>query len=266
MLKYTDMQPAPGEAALSIGQTDRIPDEVIKRLLSASNVAVLTGAGVSAESGVPTFRGEDGLWKNYRAEELATPGAFQQDPDLVWEWYHWRRGIVSQASPNAAHQALVRIEEMAPAFLLITQNVDGLHLEAGSKEVLEIHGNLRRARCSDCGDTVQLTDEEGLIDCGECGSDMRPDVVWFGENLDPVILERSFAAATNADFFLVAGTSSVVQPAASLAWTAGQNNGFVLEVNLDPTPLTGQADATLLGKAGDILSKLVEDVWGSEQL
>ncbi len=247
-------------------KTEKIPDEVIKRLLNASSVAVLTGAGVSAESGVPTFRGEDGLWKNYRAEELATPGAFQQDPDLVWEWYHWRRGIVSQSSPNAAHQALVRIEEMAPAFLLITQNVDGLHLEAGSKEVLEIHGNLRRARCSGCGDTVQLTDEEGLIDCGECGSDMRPDVVWFGENLDPVILDRSFAAATNADFFLVAGTSSVVQPAASLAWTAGQNNGFVLEVNLDPTPLTGQADATLLGKAGDILSKLVEDVWGSEQL
>jgi len=246
---------------LSADQTDRIPDEVIKRLQDASRVAVLTGAGVSAESGIPTFRGEDGIWKNYRAEELATPGAFQRDPDLVWEWYHWRRDIVSAASPNAAHRALVRIEEMAPAFVLITQNVDGLHLEAGSREVLEIHGNLRRARCSGCDDTVHLTDEDGLIECGKCGFPMRPDVIWFGEELAPDILERSFAAAANADFFLVAGTSSVVQPASSLAWIAGQNNGFVLEVNLDPTPLTGHADAALPGKAGDVLPRLVEEVW-----
>lgn len=240
-----------------------IPGEAVQKLSSARRVAVLTGAGVSAESGVPTFRGVGGLWKNHRPEQLATPQAFTNDPDLVWEWYHWRRGLINEASPNAAHNAIVRIERNIPDFTLITQNVDGLHLTAGSREVLEIHGNFTRARCSSCTHRIPLSRETGVLICEKCGALMRPDVVWFGESLDHDILEASHNASQSADFFLVAGTSSVVQPAASLAFAARQSGGYVLEVNLDPTPLTGTADVTILGKAGEVLSALVEEVWGA---
>lgn len=238
-----------------------IPETVAQALGEAGSVAVLTGAGVSAESGIPTFRGTDGLWKNFRAQELATPSAFNRDPQLVWEWYHWRRGIVFGASLNAAHCALVQIEKKVSDFTLITQNVDGLHEEAGSRKLLEIHGNLRRARCTGCACTRSLTDEEGVVLCAECGSRMRPDVVWFGENLDPDMLDEAFRAAVRADFFIVSGTSSLVQPAASLASAAKAADAFVLEVNLEPTPLTGAADESLMGKAGPILSKLIEMAW-----
>ena len=240
-----------------------IPGEAAQRLRSARKVAVLTGAGVSAESGVPTFRGHGGLWKNHRPEELATPQAFENDPELVWEWYHWRRGLIREASPNEAHRSLVRMETHSPDFTLITQNVDGLHLNAGSQAVLEIHGNINRARCSSCPHQVPLSRETGVLTCGQCGALMRPDVVWFGESLDHGILEASYNASQAADFFLVAGTSSVVQPAASLAYAAKEKGGFVLEVNLDPTPLTGTADASVLGKAGAVLSLLVEETWGA---
>jgi NAD-dependent deacetylase len=239
-----------------------VPDEVAERLEAADRVAVLTGAGVSAESGIPTFRGKDGLWKNHRAEKLATPEAFRADPALVWEWYHWRRGLVRQSSPNPAHFALVEMENRIPQFVLITQNVDGHHLTAGSGNVLEMHGNIHRARCSSCDNRMQLTDESGPLECGVCHSLMRPDIVWFGETLDTGILEQSYIAAGTADLFIVAGTSSVVQPAASLAFSARRNDGFVLEVNLDPTPLTGTADVTILGKAGEVLPELVEKAWG----
>ncbi len=238
-----------------------IPGEVTQRLRVAEMVAVMTGAGVSAESGVPTFRGDGGLWKNQRPEQLATPQAFEKDPDLVWEWYHWRRGLIRESSPNAAHHSLVQIERNTPQFTLITQNVDGLHLTAGSKTVLEIHGNINRARCSSCSHRVPLSDETGVLTCGQCGALMRPDVVWFGESLDHGTLEASHSASGSADFFLVAGTSSVVQPAASLAYAAKEKGGYVLEVNLDPTPLTGTADVTLLGKAGEVLTALVEKTW-----
>ena len=238
-----------------------IPPEASARLAEAAKVAVLTGAGVSAESGIPTFRGQDGLWKDYRAQDLATPGAFSRDPDLVWEWYHWRRGIVTGATPNDAHDALRIMEDRVPEFTLITQNVDGLHVRAGSRNVLELHGNLNRAKCSRCPCTMDLTGETGIVRCPDCGEPMRPDVVWFGESLDPVILETAFRSAATADLFLVAGTSSIVQPAASLAFAAKDNDGYVVEVNMDPTPLTGTADATVLGRAGEILSALVRLAW-----
>jgi len=238
-----------------------IPEETVKQLREANRVAVLTGAGVSAESGIPTFRGESGLWKEFRGEDLATPQAFSRDPDLVWEWYHWRRGIVQAADPNPAHEAIVVIEKMAPEFSLITQNVDGLHREAGSENILEIHGNLNRGRCTSCNFEMFLSDETGIPKCKECSSVLRPDVVWFGENLDMRLLEESYVRASQADMFIVAGTSNLVQPAASLAYASRNQGGYVLEVNLDPTPLTGDADETLLGKAGEVLPSLVDLVW-----
>jgi NAD-dependent deacetylase len=242
-----------------------IPSEAVERLKGSFRIAVLTGAGVSAESGVPTFRDREGLWKEYRAEQLATPQAFAADPDLVWEWYHWRRDTIRKVFPNRAHRSLVDLEDRIDHFTLITQNVDGLHIRAGSRNVLQIHGNIHHARCLTCSAGLPLSDERGFVRCPECGSGMRPDVVWFGENLDPVQLRSAFAASQEADFFLVAGTSVVVQPAATLVHTALKNSAYVLEVNLDPTPLTGSVNATVLGKAGDILPELVRLAWDRDK-
>jgi len=246
------------------GLADRIPPEAVQRLCESKRLVVLTGAGVSAESGVPTFRGKEGLWKNHRPEQLATPQAFEKDPELVWDWYHWRRNTVREASPNPAHYAIAELERKIPAFALVTQNVDGLHLRAGSEKVLEIHGDLHHARCSKCSDVVALEEQAGLVICELCGGHMRPNVVWFGENLDVRLLEEAFVASRASDFLIVAGTSNIVQPAASLAYEALGNNGYVLEINLDPTPLTGSASATVLGKAGEILGELVKMAWPEE--
>jgi len=243
----------------------RLPDEAVERLRGSQHLVVLTGAGVSAESGVPTFRGKDGLWKNHRPEQLATPQAFEKDPELVWEWYHWRRKLVREVSPNPAHYAIAELEGQVLDFTLITQNVDGLHLRAGSEKVLEIHGDLHHARCSECAAVVALEGQEGLVTCDLCGGRMRPNVVWFGENLDNRLLEEAYVASGSSDFLIVAGTSNIVQPAASLAFAAIENGGYVLEVNLDPTPLTGSASATVLGKAGEILQELVRLAWPEEK-
>lgn len=239
----------------------QIPPEAVVRMKEAINIAALTGAGVSAESGIPTFRGDGGLWKEYRAEYLATPRAFTENPELVWDWYHWRRRAVRKASPNPGHRSLVEIEHRTSGFTLITQNVDGLHVKAGSVNVLEIHGNINRARCSGCPFLLQLEEEEGLVMCPVCGSEMRPDVVWFGESLDPVLLQSATAASENADFLIVAGTSGVVQPAASLAYGALRRGGYVLEINFESTPLTGTATATVLGRAGEVLPELARLVY-----
>lgn len=231
-----------------------------ERLALARRVAVLTGAGISAESGVPTFRGEGGLWENHRPEDLATPGAFARDPDLVWRWYHWRRGLIAGCQPNPAHQALAALEAETPVFTLITQNVDGLHRLAGSRDPLEIHGNIWRMRCTECGRVWENrdTNDQSKPSCGECGALARPDVVWFGENLNPALLEKAWQAAYQADYMLVVGTSAVVHPAAGLAAAAKEAGAFVVEVNLEPTPNTSWVDAPLLGKAGEILPLLVE--------
>ena len=238
-----------------------IPQEAVQRLRESNCLVVLTGAGVSAESGVPTFRGKDGLWKNHRPEQLATPQAFEKDPELVWDWYHWRRKTVQEVSPNPAHYAIAELERMVPDFTLITQNVDGLHLRAGSEKILEIHGDLHHARCSKCSAVISLQEQEGVVICDLCGGYMRPNVIWFGENLDGRLLEEAFVSSGKSDFLIVAGTSNMVQPAASLAYQALGNDGYVLEVNFDPTPLTGSASATVLGKAGEILQELVSLAW-----
>ncbi|MDT8395986.1 MAG: NAD-dependent deacylase [bacterium] len=239
-----------------------ISAEAPERLRLSRSVAVLTGAGISAESGVPTFRGPDGLWKKHRPEQLATPQAFARDPDLVWEWYHWRRALVRSVRPNPGHDAIAWLERNVEHFTLITQNVDGLHREAGNERILELHGTIHRARCQDCPAVVDLAGEDGVIICPACGGLMRPDVVWFGESLDRKTLESAYVASAGADFLMVVGTSSVVQPAASLAYAALGNGGYVLEVNLDPTPLTGTASGTILGKGGEVLPELVRLAFG----
>ena len=221
-------------------------------------VAVLTGAGVSAESGVPTFRGEKGLWRRYRPEELATPEAFARDPKLVWEWYDWRRQLIARCEPNAAHRTLAEMEEFSPNFTLITQNVDGLHQAAGSKRVLELHGNIWRVRCTAEG-TVTENREVPLKEipprCG-CGALLRPDVVWFGEPLPAKVLETAYRAAQSCDVMLVIGTSAVVQPAASLPIVALRSGAYVIEINPQETPLSPLVHESIRGPAGVELPKL----------
>ncbi len=224
-----------------------------------SLIVVLTGAGVSAESGVPTFRGENGLWKKFRPEELATPYAFMKDPKTVWEWYEYRRGIIIDKEPNPAHIAITNLEAAFERFHLITQNVDGLHLKAGTKKVIELHGNLFRARCTDCSrkyDPLEHPLKEIPPRC-ECGSLLRPDVVWFGEQIPPELLQQSFELSGNCDLMIVVGTSGVVQPAASMPLIAKQSGAYVVEINPETTPITPFSDLFLKGKAGDILPKVV---------
>ena len=230
--------------------------EILRR---AQRVAVLTGAGVSAESGVPTFRGKDGLWKQFRAEDLATPEAFARDPKLVWEWYDWRRGIVGRAEPNPSHTVLAKWEKAFPEFTLITQNVDGLHARAGSQNLLELHGNIWKTRCPREG-TVANNFEIPLRQippaCPNCGAVLRPHIVWFGESLDPDILRRASGASSLCDVMLVVGTSALVQPAASLPLHASEAGAKIIEINPDPTPLTPYANVSLHGKAGEILPRI----------
>jgi NAD-dependent deacetylase len=228
-------------------------------LRGARRVAVLTGAGISAESGVPTFRGPEGLWRKFRAEDLATPEAFARDPVLVWEWYDWRRGIIAKVAPNPGHVVLARWETLFPDFTLITQNVDGLHARAGSRRLLELHGNIWKTRCPDEGRVAENRDvplSPIPPRCASCGGLLRPHIVWFGEGLDQDILRQAFSACAQADVMLTVGTSALVHPAASLPFAAAESGATVIEINPDPTPLTPHADILLRGKAGEILSRL----------
>lgn len=236
-----------------------IPARVAETLREARSVAVLTGSGVSAESGVPTFRdAQTGLWKNYDPMELATPEAFALNPELVWNWYEWRRKLIAKANPNPGHEALAELERRVPDFTLITQNVDGLHPRAGSRNVIELHGNIRRTVCSKEGTTIEPGEfVEGTPPrCPNCGSLLRPDVVWFGEALPMDTIEAASEAARSCDIFLSVGTSSVVYPAASLPYEAMDGGAFIVEVNVDETSLTPHAHHVLRGLAGEILPAL----------
>ena len=234
-------------------------DEIRSKLQAAQSIAVLTGAGISAESGVPTFRGPDGLWHNFRPEQLARPEAFESDSRLVWEWYNWRRELIEPIEPNPAHYALVEIERQSPQFTLITQNVDGLHSKAGSQNVLEIHGNIWKVRCTCCGAVTDNYDVPIEIPptCHQCSGLLRPHVVWFGEMLPQTELSAAQIAATQCDFMLVIGTSAVVQPAASFAVIAKRAGAYVVEVNIERTPLSDIVDRTCIGKAAETLPKLI---------
>lgn len=238
----------------------------------ARRVVVLTGAGVSAESGVPTFRGERGLWRSYRPEELATPEAFRRDPALVWEWYQWRRGLIAECAPNPGHHALARLALQRDGVILVTQNVDGLHHRAAREEAgrlgttdpepafpLEVHGAIHRDRCSGCSRVTDATlgEEPGPPRCVSCASPLRPDVVWFGESLDPSVIGAAQQAALDADVCLVVGTSALVYPAAGLPELTLRAGGAVVEVNVDSTPLTDAATVSLHGPSGEILPLIV---------
>jgi NAD-dependent deacetylase len=241
--------------------TIKIADDLLNTIANSKKVAALTGAGVSAESGVPTFRGEEGLWRNFRAEELATPEAFERDHQLVWEWYDWRRTLIAPLKPNQGHFTLARFEESFEQFTLVTQNVDGLHRLAGSADPIEMHGNIWFTRCLTEG-TVRENRETPLHQlpplCPDCGAMVRPHIVWFGESLDPSILARAFKAAEESDLFFVIGTSALVQPAASLAGMAKQSGAIVIEINLESTPITEIVDVSLKGLSGEILPKLLK--------
>jgi NAD-dependent deacetylase len=222
-------------------------------------MVALTGAGISAESGIPTFRGSGGLWKQYRPEQLATPEAFAADPRLVWEWYDWRRCLIAEAEPNPGHYALAELEKRTPSFALVTQNVDGLHDRAGSRNLLKLHGDIWWVRCTVCGserrdERAPLPDRPPLCDCGGI---LRPGVVWFGESLPPRVWHESEQAACSADLFLVVGTSAVVYPAAGLVWLAKSAGAKVVEVNPEETPISSQVDCSLRGRSGEVLPKVI---------
>ena len=211
-----------------------IPNELVEALQAAQHVAVLTGAGISAESGVPTFReAQTGLWAKYDPQELATPTAFRNNPKLVWEWYAWRRELVANANPNTGHFALATMEKHIPQFTLITQNVDSLHERAGSKNIVELHGNISRIKCFDNHHKIDQWEEAEEVPprCPKCGSMLRPDVVWFGESLPYGAIQTAVSASTNCDLFFSIGTSSLVQPAASLPITALEHRVPTVEIN-----------------------------------
>jgi NAD-dependent deacetylase len=232
----------------------------LSRLRGAQRVIAFTGAGVSAESGVPTFRGNDGIWKRFKPEELANLDAFMRNPELVWEWYKARKRVIAEVKPNAGHVALVEMEKMFSSFAVITQNIDNLHRRAGSSAVFELHGNIERNYCMKCGknfaNEVVLTGE-GIPYC-ECGGLIRPDVVWFGEMLPEDEWNGAMRACHSADVLLTIGTSGVVFPAASLPIEAKRSGAFVVEINPEPTPLTDIADEFVRGRSGEILPSLVE--------
>jgi NAD-dependent deacetylase len=246
-------------------QNDEVVSQLAQRIQSASKITVLTGAGVSAASGVPTFRGEEGLWKSYSPQELATPEAFRRDPKLVWEWYDWRRSLISKCRPNPAHHIIALWSIRYPGFTLITQNVDGLHEKAGTRNVIRFHGSIWEVFCwKDC----DLSPPRWTYDavpvpsipppCPYCGGIIRPGVVWFGEGIDTEVLDKS-AKALTCDLFITVGTSAQVYPAAGLVSGARSRGAFTVEINLEATPASEMVDLSIQGAAEVILQK-IEDV------
>lgn len=245
-----------------------VPERLTQALRTARQVTVLTGSGISAESGIPTFRdAQTGLWAKYRPEDLATMEAFSRDPKLVWDWYLWRRSLVEHASPNPGHEALVAMEQKVPEFTLITQNIDGLHRRAGNRHVVELHGNLNRARCIKEQTVVELPPELDEVPprCQECGSLLRPDVVWFGEPLPADALAQAEHASRHCELFFCIGTSVLVYPAAGLPYRALQAGALVVEVNPAMTPLTPYVHIALQASAAQVLPGIIAAVWGSSE-
>ncbi len=237
--------------------------EIAKAIREAERIVVFTGAGISAESGVPTFRGKEGLWKRYRPEELATPQAFARDPKLVWEWYNWRRELIAPLQPNPGHRFVAALETLEAQVTVVTQNIDGLHKKAGSTVIEEVHGNIWQVRCTKEGtitENTQVPLPEIPLHCPECGALLRPNVVWFGEALPQDVWMRALDAAAKADLMLVIGTSAVVYPAAGLPENTLAAGGRVVEINPDPTPLSGTVTWSLRMKAGEAGRALAEEL------
>ncbi|RCK75149.1 MAG: NAD-dependent protein deacetylase of SIR2 family [Ignavibacteriae bacterium] len=238
-----------------------LSEKLINVLKSAQSVAVLTGAGISAESGVPTFRGDDGLWKKFRPEELANFNAFIRNTEIVWEWYKYRKQLIANVKPNPGHYALVEMENIFPEFAIITQNVDNLHRRAGSKKIFELHGNIQRNYCIGCkkefSDEIIFSKFE-VPKCDVCNDLIRPGVVWFGELLPEDQWNEAEKSTRTCDIFFTIGTSGVVYPAASLPYIAKESGAFVIEINPEPTQITSIVDEFLQGKSGEILPELVK--------
>jgi len=235
-------------------------DQFIKALKNSTKVAILTGAGVSAESGVPTFRGADGIWKKFNPMELATFKAFNANPQLVWEWYNYRRDLVRKVKPNPGHYAIAEMAKLYDDFTLITQNVDRLHRAAGSEQVYELHGNIHRNRCLECGEMDYTEEFDQIPPICTCGGRLRPDVVWFGEQLPGQVFESSVAAAHRSELFFTVGTTGAVHPAASLPIIAKQNGALIVEVNLEPSEISYICDIKYHGKSGEILPQIVDKI------
>jgi len=230
---------------------------LLEKLRDARRVTVLTGAGVSAESGIPTFRGPGGIWEKYDFQKLATPWGFREDPALVWEWYKLRQTEIMKASPNPAHVVIAAMAKYYESFRVLTQNIDGMHHRAGSEDVIELHGNIWRMRCERDGTTVTLDSPvDEIPPLCQCGSVMRPDVVWFGEPLKPEILSEASQAAADSDLMFVVGTSAMVHPAAALPVIVKNSGGVVVEINIEETDVSRYADASFFGRAGEVLPAL----------
>ncbi len=241
--------------------------EFDKRLLSqikaANNIVFFTGAGISAESGISTFRGKDGLWNKLKPEELANFNAFLKNPDMVWEWYQLRKKIIDENKPNPGHLAIADCENIFENVTVITQNVDNLHRRAGSKNVLELHGNIEKNYCIKCKtryDDLKSTNDKKVPKCTKCGGLIRPDIVWFGEMLPLGVFEAAEKAAMNSDICFVVGTSAVVFPAANIPQLARQYGSIIVEINIEATELTSYAQYSLFGAAGVVLPELVKQI------
>lgn len=236
-----------------------IPEEVISTIRKAKRVSVLTGAGISAESGIPTFRGAGGIWEKYDFRKLATPEGFRDDPRLAWEWYQLRQREMKKAKPNPAHETIAEMEKHFDEFTVLTQNIDGMHRRAGSRNIVELHGSIWRMRCTRDGTIIDLDSPvEEIPPLCHCGSILRPDVVWFGEQLSSEALETASRVASESDVLFVVGTSAVVYPAAALPVLTKNSGGFVVEINIEETDISSFADCSILGRAGEVMPVL----WG----
>jgi NAD-dependent deacetylase len=237
-----------------------ISEKLRSLLHTTESICVLTGAGISAESGVETFRGSNGLWSKLKPEELANFEAFMRNPELVWEWYNYRKKIIHDVKPNPAHVALARLQNLIKDFTVVTQNIDNLHIRAGSKNVLELHGNIERSYCIGCGKfaaNVEVTPEKKVPHCPSCNGIIRPDIVWFGEMLPEGVFEEATEAASRCELFFSVGTSAVVYPAAGLPRIARNHGAYVVEINMERTEISHTVHESLLGKAGELLPQLV---------
>ena len=244
----------------------KISDKLTDLLRRKAKTAVLTGAGVSAESGVPTFRGGDGLWDKFNPMELASIDGFMSNPKLVWEWYLFRRNVINDVRPNEGHKTLVKFEQYLDDFTLITQNVDNLHREAGSESIVELHGNIKRNKCFKCGcrmpDSI-IIDPDDIPTCA-CGGQIRPDVVWFGEMLPEGAMETAQCKAVESELFFSIGTAAEVYPAAQLPYLAQQHGAYLVEINPQPTPITEIADETFSAPSGEVLPLLWKELQAEE--
>lgn len=240
----------------------KFPEEFIEKLAEAKSIIFFTGAGISAESGISTFRGKDGIWNKLKPEELANFDAFLRNPDMVWEWYQYRRKIIHDAKPNAGHIAIKEFEKYYDT-KVVTQNVDNLHGRAGSKTIYELHGNIERNFCIDCETFISMDEFENtdkVPHCKKCGGLVRPDVVWFGEMLPQEVFMNAEMAAQRCDICFVVGTSAIVYPAAYIPHTAKQAGAYLVEINIEKTEFSSSANLSLIGAAGEILPRVLEEV------